>query len=124
MFIELDENNEIAASADFKFSDRAIETDREIVFSDGKLYFKDEAPNPIILKKKEMTLERKGQLERLFYSKYPLTKQNNIAIFGTQDQRDEFRRFHDEKVEEFDRFLERLEQCETEEELEKLRVES
>ena len=43
MFIQINENNEIIASADFKFAENAIETDSKVVRNwDGKLVFEGE----------------------------------------------------------------------------------
>ena len=40
MFIQLNENNEIIASADFKFTEDAIETDKRIIRNwDGRIVF-------------------------------------------------------------------------------------
>jgi hypothetical protein len=124
MFIELNENNEITASAKFKFSDRAIETDKEIVFIDGKNYFKDEAPDPLIIEKKRTILEAKRKLEDLFYSQYPPHRQNNIALFGTEEQKSQFKTFHDEEVKKFDEFETKVNGCQTVGELEGLKMEN
>ena len=44
-FYTTNDDGSITASADFKFADDAVETDREIVRGhDGKLYFVDEVP--------------------------------------------------------------------------------
>lgn len=47
-------------------------------------------------------LEVKHVVEEKIYNKYPLFKQCNIAIYGSNEEKDEFKKFHDEKVAEYD----------------------
>lgn len=83
MFIKLNKNNEIIASANFKFSEDAIETDKEIVRNwDGRLVFKGEEtekPEPSLEElKQEKIKELKQNCQDYIYSVYPIYKQMNI----------------------------------------------
>ena len=44
----------------------------------------------------------KREVEQYFYKHYPVYKQNNIAIFGTEKEKLEFKEFHDRVVAEYD----------------------
>ena len=83
MFIQLNKNNEIIASADFKFAEDVIETDKEIVRNwDGRLVFKGEeteAPQPTLEElKQEKIKELRQNCQDYIYSVYPIYKQMNI----------------------------------------------
>ena len=83
MFIQLNEKNEIIASANFKFAEDAIETDKEIVRNwDGRLVFKGEEtekPEPSLEElKQEKIKELKQNCQNYIYSVYPVYKQMNI----------------------------------------------
>lgn len=83
MFIQLNKYKEIIASADFKFAEDAIETDKNIVRNwDGKLVFEDEKtkkPEPTLEElKQEKIKELKQNCQDYIYSVYPIYKQLNI----------------------------------------------
>lgn len=83
MFIQLNENNEIIASADFKFAEDAIETDKKVIRNwDGRLVFKGEEtvrPEPSLEElKQEKIKELKQNCQDYIYSVYPIYKQMNI----------------------------------------------
>lgn len=83
MFIQLNKYKEIIASADFKFAEDAIETDKEVVRNwDGKLVFEDEKtkkPEPTLEElKQEKIKELKQNCQDYIYSVYPIYKQLNI----------------------------------------------
>ena len=80
MFIQLNKNNEIIASANFKFVEDAIETDKEVVRNyDGKLVFEgEEAEKPLEQLKQEKIKELKQNCQDYIYSIYPIYKQMNI----------------------------------------------
>jgi hypothetical protein len=123
MFIELDENGNILASAEFQFSEKCVETAVEIVRSnDGKLYFKGEEPmiDELEYRKREIILKKERKLENLFYGVYPLYKQCNIGIYGTDEEKLAFKNFHDIKVAGFDNFISLVEECTSLSELDKL----
>lgn len=65
MFIEVNKNNEIIASADFKFSENCIETNRKIVRNwDGKLVFEGEeteVPQPTLEELKQEKIKELKQ---------------------------------------------------------------
>lgn len=80
MFIQLNENNEIIASANFKFAEDAIETDKKVVRNyDGKLVFEgEETEKPLEQLKQEKIKELKQNCQDYIYSVYPIYKQMNI----------------------------------------------
>jgi len=43
--------------------------------------------------------EIKERTKQIFYTEYPLHRQNNIAIFGTDEEKLAFKTFYDEKIE-------------------------
>ena len=53
----------------------------------------------IVKKQKINELNRKT--EENFYEKYPIYKQNNIAIFGTKEEKDNFKIFYDTMIDEY-----------------------
>ena len=50
----------------------------------------------------EFVTKLKREVEQYFYKHYPIYKQNNIAIFGTEEEKLEFKEFHDRVVAEYD----------------------
>lgn len=56
--------------------------------------------------------------EKIFYEKYPLHKQCNIAIFGTEEEKEEFKKFHNEEATKYYEQLEAINSCDN---LERLR---
>jgi hypothetical protein len=114
MFIELDANGNVLAAADFRFSDSCVETEEEIVRGDdGKLYFLGSEPegDEISRLKREIILKKQAELEKTFYSSYPLHKQCNIGIFGNEEEREAFEEFHHSHVSTFDAFVNLVEGC-------------
>ena len=89
-YIELNENNEIIASANFKFNNNAIENTREVVRGyDGKLYFKGEEPQRPTEEIKNIKKSIiKQNIANEIYEVYPLTKQIDIIarIGGYTDE--------------------------------------
>ena len=65
-----------------------------------ELFTKEEEYKPNI---EEQKLKLKEELENNFYNMYPLHKQCNIAIYGTEEERKEFKEFHDKLVKEYDK---------------------
>ncbi len=55
--------------------------------------------------------------KKIFYEKYPLHKQCNIAIFGTEEEKEGFKKFHDEEVAKHDERLEAINSCDNLEQL-------
>lgn len=83
MFIQLNKNNKIIASANFKFAEDAIEINKEVVRNwDGQLVFKGEeteAIQPTLEElKKEKIKELKNNCKSYIFSVYPIDKQLNI----------------------------------------------
>ena len=75
---------------------------QEVEEVDGVYYLQGKAPASDLEKKKQ---ELKQELEQQFYKEYPLYKQCNIAIYGTEEERQKFKEFHDELVEQYDKKL-------------------
>lgn len=69
----------------------------------GKCYLLGYLPQQPLeeLKQEKLVLLEKN-IERAFYSVYPLHKQNNIGIFGTDEEREQFKLFHTTLVTEYD----------------------
>ncbi|MBO4956286.1 MAG: hypothetical protein J6C50_00400 [Rickettsiales bacterium] len=62
------------------------------------------------LKQQKLDMLKKD-VEDYFYSIYPLYKQNNIAIFGTDDEKLKFKDFHDKIADEYDNMVEKINAC-------------
>lgn len=62
------------------------------------------------LKQQKLDMLKKD-VEDYFYSIYPLYKQNNIAIFGTDDEKLKFKDFHDKIAEEYGNMVEKINAC-------------
>ena len=73
---------------------------QEVEKVDGVWYLQGKAPESNLEIKKQ---ELKQELENQFYTEYPLYKQCNIAIYGTEEERQKFKDFHDKLVEEYDK---------------------
>lgn len=83
--------------------------EKDVINMDGKYYLKGYEPVVDPDKIKEIKKqELKKEVEEKFYSEYPLYKQCNIAIFGTEEERKKFKNFHDKLVSEYDKKLEML----------------
>ena len=68
MFVQLNENNEIIASASFKVDDTFIETNKNIVRGfDGKLYFEGERTEEELAEEKRQheLAEKQGEIDKL-----------------------------------------------------------
>ena len=78
---------------------------QEVEEVDGVYYLQGKAPAIDLEKKKQ---ELKQELEQQFYKEYPLYKQCNIAIYGTEEERQQFKEFHDKLVEEYDKKIIKL----------------
>ena len=86
--------------------------------------FELEQENTISLKnlKIQKTQEVRDKIEKIFYTAYPQYKQNNIAIFGTDQEKAEFKVFHDEKANLFNSVVEQIETSITVEEVEAINI--
>ena len=105
MFIQLNENNEIIASADFKFVEDAIETDKKVIRNyDGKLVFEGEETDNTSHKKEIEILKLKQNCSEEIYKLYPIYKQIDILgrIGGyTNKDFEEMKIFIEEKINEY-----------------------
>ena len=61
--------------------------------------------------------ELKEKTNKIFYNTYPLHRQCNIAIFGTDEEREEFKAFHAVESKKYDEILKNINSCETVEEV-------
>lgn len=66
--------------------------------------------------------ELRKNIENYFYTNYPIYKQNNIAIFGTEEEKEEFKKFHDDVVGIYDLKVRQINEVETEEQLNKIKI--
>ncbi len=72
--------------------------------------------------KKEKLNSLKINVENYFYNNYPQYKQNNIAIFGTEEEKEEFKKFHSSNVYIYDYLIKQINEAETEEQLNKIKI--
>ncbi len=106
MFIQLNENNEIIASANFKFAEDVIETNKKVIRNwDGKLVFEgEETEKPLKQLKQEKIKELKQNCSEEIYKIYPIYKQIDILgrIGGyTNKDFEEMKIFIEEKINEY-----------------------
>lgn len=73
------------------------------------------------LKQKKLVLLEKN-IEHAFYSVYPLHKQNNIGIFGTDEEREQFKVFHTTLVTEYDNRVLAVNNATSKEELDLIKI--
>lgn len=52
--------------------------------------------------------ELNKKTKKIFYDKYPLHRQCNIAIFGTEEEKKEFEEFHKIEANKYDQQLENI----------------
>ncbi len=88
---------------------------------DNKLMGVKQEISIIILKNYKIDELRKN-IENYFYTNYPIYKQNNIAIFGTEEEKEEFKKFHDDVVSIYDLKVRQINEVETEEQLNKIKI--
>ena len=84
----------------------------------GNWYLKNFLPKQDINLLKENKLkELKQDVENYFYNKYPIYKQNNIAIFGTRKDKQQFQDFHDVIVKQYNVMIDKINNCKDIEEI-------
>ena len=104
MFYRLDENNNIIDSAEFKYADDCLETDKKIIRGyDGGLYFEGEEP----VKTQEIIEKEKAE-------KYEEKIISKIRQKYSIDQELAILRQRDTKPKEFDEYNTYVEQCKLE----------
>lgn len=118
-FIELDSNGNIIASADWKFSAQAIETEEPILrASDGRLYRSSQLPKSSLSElQQQKLLEAKAKIEAVIYAAYPLHKQLNLSIYGTEVERQTFMAFKNTQVNKYEQLISSIQQCQSAAEL-------
>jgi hypothetical protein len=127
MFIELDKKGNIAASADFKFSDSAIETSRNIVHGyDGKLYFEDEVPTTpveILQSRKlwELKKSRDKYKENWGYSDNIYSNLKD-GLTSNPELLEKYRDFLSNLITKYDTFKGAIKTAQTQEDLDKIEI--
>lgn len=98
--------------------------EKEVVEVNNRYYLLGFEPKSNIIEKKIIFLDLlKKNIENTFYTYYPLYRQNNIAIFGTEEEKLKFKEFHDDTAKIYDEKVEAIEKAETIEDLEKVNIE-
>ncbi len=64
----------------------------------------------------------KNNVENYFYKNYPLYKQNNIAIFGSNEEKQNFKNFYDLVVNKYNEIICNIKNCQNNEELENINL--
>ena len=78
----------------------------------GNLYLKGYGEIESLEEVKEKKLkELKKDIEDYIYSIYPLYKQNNIAIFGTDEERQKFKEFHNTITSQYNEMVDKVKSC-------------
>ena len=96
MFVKLNENNDILASASFKPDETFIETENNIVRGyDGKLYFEGQEPQKPLTEVQQKKIQQlKNNCYNFIIEKYPLFKQINLVNgVGTLQEKSEYDNF-------------------------------
>ena len=97
--------------------------EKEIVAVDNRYYLKGSEPKPNLLKLKVIKLDTlKDNTINFFYTYYPLHRQNNLAIFGTEEEKLKFKEFHDTIANVYDLKVRQIEKAETVEQLNKIKI--
>ena len=82
---------------------------KEVIEVNNRYYLKGFEPEVDLSEIKELKKQKlKKEIEEKFYVEYPIYKQCNIAIFGTEEERQKFKEFHDVLVSEYDKKLEMI----------------
>lgn len=72
---------------------------------------------------KERTLSRARQeVSQVIYSKYPTYKQDNLAIYGTETEKQAFKEFKEARVAIYDELVQQINNCNTVKELEAIDI--
>ena len=87
----------------------------------GNWYLKGYGEIESLEEAKEKKLkELKKDVENYIYSIYPLYKQNNIAIFGTDEERQKFKEFHNTTTSWYNEVVDKVKSCKSVKSLEKI----
>ncbi len=104
-----------------KFASYCNKNNLIIVEFDNELKGIKQKPNLDDTKKEKLN-SLKINVENYFYNNYPQYKQNNIAIFGTEEEKEEFKKFHSSTVYIYDYLIKQINEAETEEQLNKIKI--
>lgn len=89
------------------YTEQEVEQDYQ-----GQWYLKGYTPQQPLEEIKEKKLkELKTDVENYIYSVYPIYKQNNIAIFGTEEERQKFKEFHDAITSQYNEMVDKVKNC-------------
>lgn len=130
MFVKLNENNEIIASADFKFAEDCIETNRTIVRNwDGRLVFDTEKTERPL---DQFKLEKINELKKVRDNfkmennyNYSYNDEYNIAnLLGnhTIQDRTNYFSFLDKLIMQYNNYKQEIENASTKEELDSINI--
>lgn len=100
------------------YTEQEVEQDYQ-----GQWYLKGYTPQQPLEEIKEKKLkELKTDVENYIYSVYPIYKQNNIAIFGTEEERQKFKEFHDAITSQYNEMVDKVKNCRSVKSLEKIEI--
>ena len=82
---------------------------KEVIEVNNRYYLKGFEPEIDLNKIKELEKQKlKKEIEEKFYAEYPLYRQCNIAIFGTEEEKQKFKEFHDALASKYNEKLEMI----------------
>ena len=131
MFIQLNENNEIIASSSFKFSEDAIETNKEVVRNwDGKLVFKGEEtekPEPSLEelkanKKAELKQKRDEYKSKNGFSQFIYENLEFNLIEDIDNEKAKWRAFLQDLIKQYDDYKNQINLAQSKEELDNINI--
>ena len=132
MFIQLNENNEIIASASFKVDNTFIETDKEIVRNwDGKLVFEGEEterPQPTLdelkeLKKQELKQKRDEYKINSGFSSFVFENLEFGLVDNIDGEKEKWETFLKDLIKKYDDYKNQINNSSSKEELELIIIE-
>ena len=131
MFIQLNEKNEIIVSANFKFAEDAIETDKEIVRNwDGRLVFKGEEtekPEPSLEelkanKKAELKQKRDKYKSENGFSQFVYENLEFGLIEDIDNEKAKWRAFLQDLIKQYDDYRNQINLAQSKEELDNINI--
>ena len=131
MFIQLNEDNEIIASSSFKFSEDAIETNKEVVRNwDGKLVFKGEEtekPEPSLEelkanKKAELKQKRDEYKSKNGFSQFIYENLEFNLIEDIDNEKAKWRAFLQDLIKQYDDYKNQINLAQSKEELDNINI--
>ena len=132
MFIQLNENNEIIASASFKVDNTFIETDKEIVRNwDGKLVFEGEEterPQPTLdelkeLKKQELKQKRDEYKINSGFSSFVFENLEFGLVDNIESEKEKWETFLKDLIKKYDEYKNQINNSSSKKELDLIIIE-